>query len=191
MAIGLAACEGTQPYCVNQNHQGRTTMRLSILSCAAATVCLIGSTALAKEKDDALQRACAAKTRGPYGFQCSGTASTPVGFEAVTFIGTVAGNSTGFFDGVGTFNSGAGSNIIHSRGQAVFTNRCFGHIQYQQLIVTPGGEFDLHQPLDVDFAVVNGGQEILGTPVATLPSDRGPAVPRMSCRLVKIGGESD
>jgi len=166
-------------------------MRLRIISYATATLCLVGSAALAKDNNDSLQRACAAKTRGPYGFQCSGTASTPVGFEAVTFIGTVAGSTTGFFDGVGTFNSGAGSNTIHSRGQAVFTDRCFGHIQYQQLIVTPDGEFDLHQPLDIDFAVVKDGQEILGTPVATLPSDRGAAVPRMSCRLVKIDGEGD
>src|SRR5438309_11799093 len=99
-------------------------MRLGFIPYSAATLCLVASTALAKDNNDILQRACAAKTQGPYGFQCSGTASTPVGFEAVTFIGTVAGSSTGFFDGVGTFNSGAGSNTIHSRGQAVFKDRC-------------------------------------------------------------------
>src|SRR4051812_32558055 len=108
-------------------------MRLSFIPYAAATLCLVASTVLAKDNNDSLQRACAAKTRGPYGFQCSGTASTQVGFEPVTFIGTVAGSSTGFFDGVGTFNSSGGSSTIHSRGQAVFQDRCFGHIQYQQL----------------------------------------------------------
>ena len=43
-------------------------------------------------------------------------------------------------------------------------------------------------PLDIDFTVVNGGQEILGTPVA-LFGVTGAGVPRMSCRLVKVKGE--
>jgi hypothetical protein len=73
-------------------------------------------------------------------------------------------------------------------GQAIFQDKsCFGHIQYQIKLVLPdGSEVDVGiPPLDIDFAVVNGGFEILGTPVA-LPGVTGAAVPRMSCRLVNI-----
>jgi hypothetical protein len=63
----------------------------------------------------------------------------------------------------------------------------FGHIQYQIKLVLPNGsEVDVGiPPLDIDFTVVNGGFEILGTPNA-LPGVTGAAVPRMSCRLVRI-----
>jgi hypothetical protein len=109
----------------------------------------------------------------------------------VTFVGTVAGSDSGLFDGVGTFNSSLGSNAIHVVGQANFKKNCFGHIQYQQFLVLPNGvEVNLQSPLDIDFAVVGGGFEILGTPVA-LPGVTGGAVPRLTCRLVEIQGSQD
>ena len=133
------------------------------------------------------QQTCSARTNAAYGFQCSGYSNVGAGLEAVTFIGTVSGSETGVFDAVGTFSSSLGSNRTHAVGQATFVDKtCFGHIQYQQFLVLPDGtEIDLHAPLDIDFATVDNGFEILGTPVA-LPGVTGAGVPRMACRLVKI-----
>jgi hypothetical protein len=135
-----------------------------------------------------IQDACSAKTKGPYGFQCQGYSNVGAGLEPVTFVGTVAGSDIGVFDGYGTFSSSLGSSRQHAVGQAVFQDKtCFGHIQYQITLVLPNGsEIDVGiPPLDIDFTVVNGGFEILGTPNA-LPGATGAAVPRMSCRLVRI-----
>src|SRR4030095_6959515 len=98
------------------------------------------------------------------------------------------GSDTGVFDGYGTFSSSLGASRQHAVGQAVFQDKtCFRHIQYQIKLVLPNGsEMDVGiPPLDIDFIVVNGGFEILGTPNA-LPGATGAAVPRMSCRLGRI-----
>ena len=137
------------------------------------------------------QQFCSAKTNDLYGFQCQGYSNVGVGLEPVTFVGTVAGSNSGVFDGYGTFSSSLGSSRQHAVGQAVFQDKtCFGHIQYQIRLVLPdGSEVDVGiPPLDIDFTVVNGGLEILGTPNA-LPGVTGAGVPRMSCRLVKIKGQ--
>lgn len=137
------------------------------------------------ESPNSVQRYCSAKTNAAYGFQCTGYSNVGAGLEPVSFVGTVAGSETGYFDGFGTFSSSLGSNRTHAKGQATFQDRaCFGHIQYQQFLVLPSGEVPL-PPLDIDFATVDGGFETLGTPVAVM-GVTGAGVPRMACRLVRI-----
>jgi len=64
------------------------------------------------------------------------------------------------------------------------TGQSQGRSYQIKLVLPDGSELDVRiPPLDIDFTVVNGGFEILGTPVA-LPGVTGDAVPRMSCRLV-------
>jgi len=138
-----------------------------------------------------VQQACSARTNAIYGFQCTGYSNVGAGLEPVTFVGTVSGSPTGIFDGYGTFSSSGGSNRTHATGQATFKDKtCFGHIQYKQLAVFPDeSEHDVGiPPLDIDFATVDNGFEILGTPVA-LSGVTGAGVPRMACRLVKIKGQ--
>ena len=164
------------------------TYMTRIAACAVALPLSVAPVAAFADGANAVQNACSAKTKGPYGFQCQGYSNVGAGLEPVTFVGTVAGSDTGVFDGYGTFSSSLGSSRQHAVGQAVFQDKtCFGHIQYQIKLVLPGGnEVDVGiPPLDIDFTVVNGGFEILGTPNA-LPGVTGAAVPRMSCRLVKI-----
>ena len=102
-----------------------------------------------------------------------------------TFVGTAAGSATGLFDANGTFTSPGSSSRMHARGQAIFEDQCFGHIEYQQFAVLPDGtEVDIQLPLKIDFTVVNGGDEILGTANALGANATGNVF--MSCRLVKI-----
>ena len=155
----------------------RCTVSLTLAGGPVAALAVGGSSA---------QHFCSVKTNNWYGFQCQGYSNVGAGLEPVTFVGTVAGSNTGVFDGYGTFSSSLGSSRQHAVGQAIFQDKsCFGHIQYQIKLVLPdGSELDVGiPPLDIDFTVVNGGFEILGTPVA-LPGVTGDAVPRMSCRLV-------
>lgn len=137
--------------------------------------------------DVANQHACSARTRGPYGFQCQGSADLGGGLGLATLVGTVAGSDTGFFDGGGVFTTPAGSLRIHAKGQAHFQDStCFGHIRYEQFIVLPdGSDGPQLPPLDIDFATVEGGLEILGTPnsIGGVPGNV-----FMSCRLVKVQG---
>lgn len=136
-----------------------------------------------------VQTLCAAKTKGLYGFQCQGSTNVGAGLEPVTLVGTVAGSASGVFDGYGTFNSSLGSLRQHLVGEATFQDRsCFGHIKYRVFLVQASGADSTElPPLDIDFATVDGGHEILGTPNAPIGS--GAAVPRISCRLVKVGGD--
>jgi len=133
---------------------------------------------------------CALKAQGLYGFQCQGTTSTSPGgaAEPVTFIGTVEGRYDAFYEGYGTFNSSQGSAPTHVAGYATFGKNCFGRIAYttnEILLPPPGGAIPL-PPLVIDFVPVNDFNEILGVPVAG-PGVNGDAVPRMTCRLVRIG----
>lgn len=134
-----------------------------------------------------VQHACSVKTRGPYGFQCQGTADVGGGLAPATLVGTVKSDATGFFDGGGTFTTPGSSIKVHAKGQANFQDEtCFGHIQYQQFVVLPdGSDGPQLPPLDIDFAVVEGGLEILGTPnsLGGVPGNV-----FMSCRLVKAFG---
>lgn len=135
-----------------------------------------------------VQSTCAARTKGPYGFQCQGQAQVlpGLGLEPVTLVGTVAGSSSGRFDGRGTFSSSLGTLRQHLVGDARFQDRsCFGHIRYRVWLMLPDGSDGPElPPLDIDFTTVAGGFEILGTPNA--PGATGADVPRLSCRLVKV-----
>ena len=163
-------------------HINRLTACAMALTLGAAPVAAIA------DGPGSVQSVCAAKTKGSYGFQCQGHAQVipGLGLEPVTLVGTVAGSDAGIFDGYGTFNSSLGSLRQHLVGQADFQDRtCFGHIKYRVFLVLPGGgDGPELPPLDIDFATVNGGFEILGTPNA--PAATGAAVPRISCRLVKV-----
>jgi hypothetical protein len=159
-----------------------------IAACAVVSTLGAGPLATLAVGANSVQQSCSKKTNDSYGFQCQGYSNVGAGLEPVTFVGTVAGSETGVFDGYGTFSSSLGSSRQHAVGQGVFQDKtCFGHIQYHIKLVLPdGSEVDVGiPPLDIDFTVVNGGFEILGTPVA-LPGVTGAFVPRMSCRLVKI-----
>ena len=116
---------------------------------------------------------------------CQGTVGE--GFTPATLVGTVKSDATGFFDGGGTFTTPGSSIKVHAKGQANFEDEtCFGHIQYRQFVVLPDGSDGPElPPLDIDFAVVESGLEILGTPNSL---GGAPGSVFMSCRLVKAFG---
>jgi hypothetical protein len=161
-------------------------------SCAIACAAAV-SPALADSRDannlgaHSTPQACAARAQGVYGFQCHGSSFTGAALELVTFVGTVEGSASGFFEGYGTFNSSAGSVSTHVAGQATYGARhCFGHIDYTtNEILLPGGGAIQLPPISFDFVSVDRGKEILGTAVAP-PGVTGNFVPRLTCRLVKI-----
>jgi hypothetical protein len=173
-----------------------------LAACLAAT--LIGFVPVAAVADGlrghASANACFAMAKGAYGFSCIGSASTGATLEPISFGGVVEGSATGFYEGYGTFNSSSGSVHTHVAGQATYgknceghadceavtARNCWGHIDYTtNEILVPGGVIPL-PPVSVDFAVVDGGREILGTPVPSIPGVVGDFVPRFACRLVKI-----
>lgn len=161
-------------------------MNQSLIAGAAAL--LIASAAGPAVADSSVQRACAAKTRATYGFQCHGWAAvSPAGLEPATFGGVVSGNSSGIFEGTGVLNSSLGRVKQRFAGQALYSDRaCSGSIAYRVWLVLPDGSDGPElPPLYVDFATVKGGEEILGVPSNPTPGASGAAVPRLNCRLVK------
>ena len=75
----------------------------------------------------------------------------------------------------------------HADCEAFTARNCWGHIDYTtNEILLPGGGVVPLPPVSVDFAVVDSGHEILGTPVPPFPGTTGDFVPRFTCRLVKI-----
>jgi hypothetical protein len=168
------------------------TTRIDMKHCSRlalfAATTVLGATCFSALADDqqSVQSQCSHKTNKTYGFQCQGFATLDpnVGLEPITQVGTVSGSATGVFEGRGTVSGSIGSVKQHLQGQAVFQDRtCFGHIQYKVWLVVPNGEIPL-PPLDIDFAVVAGGDEILGAPNNF--GGIGAAVPRISCRLVNV-----
>lgn len=157
-------------------------------ACAMALTLGAAPVAAMADGQRSVQSVCAEKTEATYGFQCQGQAQVipGLGLEPVTLVGTVAGSDAGIFDGRGSFNSSLGSLRQHLVGHADFQDKtCFGHIKYRVFLILPNGNDGPElPPLDIDFATVNGGSEILGTPNA--PGASGAAVPRLSCRLVKV-----
>lgn len=136
--------------------------------------------------DDAKGPACNIRiTKGLYGFQCHGSAFTGVHLEPVTFVGTVDSNGRGLFEGGGTFNSSNGTASTHVKGIGTLSDRCFGHIDYENELLLPGGGSVPLDPISFDYTVVAGGNEILGTEVGA-PGATGDFVPRLTCRLVRI-----
>ncbi len=167
--------------------------RLSLLAQSFAALALAASSATAVADPDggSAQSYCGNRTKGTYGFQCQGSATVgAAGLEPVTLLGTVAGNSGGRFTGTGTFSSSLGSVRQRVVGDAVFTDRtCAGRISYTVFLVGPNGEdlFPLPDRLDINFVTVNNFREILGTPYS--PTGTGAAVPRLSCRLMKVSSD--
>jgi hypothetical protein len=155
---------------------------------AAAVAVSVATLSVQADDRSSVQSVCAAKTSQTYGFQCQGqTQLIPgAGLEPITFVGTVSGSHSGVFEGYGTLNSSSfGTFRQHFRGPAEFQDRtCFGHIQYKVWIALPSGDGPELPPLDIDFAVIAGGDEILGTPTGY--GAVGPNVPRVACRLVKV-----
>lgn len=169
--------------------RGPDMTHLTRVALAAASLTLgAASISVSADERGSPQSFCAAKTSQAYGFQCQGQAQLipGSGLEPITLIGTVSGSRSGVFDGYATLNSGSfGSLRQHLHGPAVFHDQtCFGHIQYKVWIALPSGNGPELPPLDIDFTVVAGGDEILGTPTGY--GAVGAAVPRLACRLVKI-----
>lgn len=134
-----------------------------------------------------VQRKCSEKTNLTYGYICTGQAQVipGMGLEPVTLVGTVSGSPTGFFDGRGTFTASFGSAKQHLMGPAVFQDKtCFGHVKYRVFATLANGADGMESALDIDFATVDGGNEILGAPTGYGAS--GADVPRLSCRLVNV-----
>jgi len=123
-------------------------------------------------------------TRALYGFQCSGSLAPNGVLEPVSFVGTVRGDGRGFFEGFGTLNSSNGSAHIHNAGRGTVLPSCSGHVDYTtNEIVLPNGTISL-PTISFDFAVVHGGDELLGAGVVP-PGVTGDIVPRLSCHLVR------
>jgi hypothetical protein len=173
-----------------------------LAACLAATLVYVVPVAAVADgsSSHASANACFAMAKGAYGFSCIGSAFTGTTLEPISFGGVVEGSATGFYEGYGTFNSSNGSAHTHVAGQATYgkncaghaeceaatTKNCWGHIDYTTNdVLVPGGLIPL-PPVSVDFAVVDGGREILGTPVPSIPGATGDFVPRFTCRLVKI-----
>ena len=164
------------------------TLHLTRLASVAATLALVGASFTASANDLATaQRYCAHKTDRTYGFVCQGFAEVVpgLGLEPITQVGVVRGSPTGIFDGHGTLSASIGSVRQHLRGQAIFQDRtCFGHIQYRVWVALPNGDGPELPRLDIDFTVVEGGEEIWGAPNNF--GGTGAAVPRLTCRLHDI-----
>jgi len=176
-------------------------IRLAIALAAAAACATPIAAAADGRSPGSPANACFAMGKGTYGFNCSGSASSGGPLEPISFGGVVQGDARGFYEGYGTFNTSGGSAHVHSSGQArygtnceghadceAFTARnCWGHIDYTtNEILLPGGGAIPLPTVSVDFAVVDDGREILGTPVPNSPGASGDFVPRFTCRLVKI-----
>ena len=156
--------------------------RLHALIASTIASAMLAAPALADDGKNG--RTCAAQAKGAYGFQCHGSAFNGVAFDQVTFVGTVDGNTKGFFEGYGTFSSNLGSVDTHIAGQATFGRNCFGRIVYTtNEILLPGGGTVPLPPATFDFIAVDDGNEILGSGVA--PGMTGDLVPRLTCRLVR------
>lgn len=166
-----------------------TSVRLFAMTAAMAALTYPAG-AVAQEKESGRVsngHSCIAEAKGFYGFQCHGSVSNGAGgLEPATFVGTVEGDRNAVYEGHGQFNSGAGSVFTHFVGKASFGDKCFGHIQYDIEILSGAGSPIPLPPIAFDFITVDGGREILGTGAPVSRMAQGDAVPRLTCRLVKI-----
>jgi hypothetical protein len=130
---------------------------------------------------------------GLYGIQCSGFLPpvTPgaTDVQPASFVGYTRTNARGEVEASFTLNTALGS--LHSRASGTatldHTRECIGTVVYDknQIEVAPGVWVD-GPPLSADFAIVHGGDELLGAPTA-FPGQTGALVPRAACRLVRVG----
>jgi len=132
-------------------------------------------------------------TEGLYGFNCMGffPPTTPGSstLQPIGFVGFVRGDGRSRFFGDATVSLDFGSLPARLDGQATLdpARSCLGRVSYTTFeIEFAPGVWQNVGPATFDFAVVDGGKEILGS--ATAPNGTGIAVPRMACRLVKVHG---
>jgi hypothetical protein len=128
------------------------------------------------------------RTKGAYGFTCSGSSNLGQGLVPVAVVGVVSGDAAGIFTGRGTLNTPHGSQPWRFKGPATMDPDCFGRVTFDtnEIEVPSGSGNWVKLPPDMfDFAVVGEGSEILGSLVA--PGAAGEAVPRVTCRLVRVG----
>ena len=137
-------------------------------------------------------KACSFRnTEGLYGFNCTGffppTTPGSSALQPIGFVGFVRGDGKGRFFGDATVSLDFGSLPARLDGQATLdpARSCLGRVSYTTFeIEFAPGVWQNVGPATFDFAVVDGGKEILGS--ATAPAGTGFAVPRMACRLVKV-----
>ena len=170
----------------------RSTSRLTIAVGFAAGALLLGASA----HNDTHRPAGQCDVRnvvGLYGFQCSGFLPpvTPgaTDVQPASFVGYTRTNEKGEIEANFTLNTALGSLPSRASGKVTFdpTRACIGTVVYDknQIEVAPGVWVD-GPPLSADFAVVHGGDELLGVPTA-FPGQTGALVPRAACRLVRVG----
>jgi hypothetical protein len=127
------------------------------------------------------------RTEGAYGFTCSGSLNLGQGLVPIGAVGVVSGDGKGVFAGRGTLSTPGGSLPWRFNGPATLDPDCFGRVSYDvnEIEAPPAsGNWVKLPPALFDFAVVDDGGEILGS--AVLPGGTGDAVPRLTCRLVRV-----
>ena len=135
-------------------------------------------------------------TEGLYGISCVGALQPGPGttFGPAAMVGYIRGDGHGRFFGDVSLNTGAPIGTIHEKvdgHSSVDPSRgCIATVVYDKnsIEVAPGvwSPPGSAPPLIADFAIVEGGHEILGLPVQ--PGAAGDAVPRLACRLVRTRG---
>jgi len=152
--------------------------------------------ARAEERPASKPRSCSFRnTEGLYGFNCTGffppTTPGSTALQPIGFVGFVRGDGKGRFHGPATVSLDFGSLPARIDGQATLdpARECLGRVSYTtfEIEFAPGYWVNVG-PATFDFAVVAGGDEILGS--ATAPGATGSGVPRMQCRLVKAKAEN-
>lgn len=173
----------------------RVQGKLAVLAVVAGAV-LAGSEIRAEDRHASRPRSCSFRnTEGLYGFNCTGffPPTTPGAstLQPIGFVGYVRGDGRGRFYGPATVSLDFGSLPARIDGTATLdpTRECLGRVVYTTFeIEFAPGVWQNVGPSTFDFAVVAGGDEILGS--ATAPTATGLGVPRMQCRLVRVKPES-
>jgi hypothetical protein len=176
----------------------RAFRRLGSVAVVSTSVLLAGAAPVEKWEREARStggsKACSfANTEGLYGFTCSGfyprtdATGAIVGQQPIGVVGVLHGDGRGHYSADATLSSDYGSLPWRLEGDATLDAKrnCLGRVVYttNQLTLDSGYVLNL-PPATFDFAVVGGGEEILGS--ATAPGLFGDAVPRLACRLVRV-----
>jgi len=172
----------------------RAIRTIPVLTLLAGASLIIAAAPAGGESDSKHQKSCSFRnTEGPYGFNCSGfyprtnAQGEVVGQQPIGAVGVVRGDGQGHFSVQATLSSDFGSLPWRLDGDATLDPErdCLGRVSYttNQLTLGDGTVISL-PPAFFDFAVAAGGDEILGS--ATAPGAFGDAVPRLSCRLLKV-----
>jgi hypothetical protein len=166
--------------------ESNSWVRMVALAAQLAAVAGCGEGVARAEND--LSTACNFhRTEGAYGFTCAGSLNLGQGLVPVGAVGVVSGDGKGGFGGRGTLSTPLGSVPWRFNGAATMDADCFGRVSYDvnEIEAPPAsGNWTKLPPALFDFAVVDDGSEILGS--AVLPAGTGDAVPRLTCRLVRV-----